>query len=63
MDLMDTTLSASVRLVCLEVHLVWLGERGIQQFFAKMHGQGFAYHPKGSVGGIVCFKRIGAATG
>ncbi len=63
MDLMDTPLPDSVRLVCLEVHPVWLGERGIQQFFEKMHRQGFAYHPKGSAGGIVCFKRIEAATG
>lgn len=58
LDLLETTLPASVRFFCLEVHLVWLGERGIQEFFNRMHAQEFAYHPKGSAGGIVCFKRI-----
>ena len=58
LDLMDTILPSSVWFVCVEVHLVWLGERGIQQFFEKMHRQGFAYHPRGSAGGIVCFKRL-----
>ena len=58
LDLIETTLPASVRFFCLEIHLVWLGEAGIQRVFDKMHRQGFAYHPKGSAGGIVCFKRI-----
>ncbi|MEL7152497.1 MAG: FkbM family methyltransferase [Pseudomonadota bacterium] len=57
-DLIETKLPASVRFLCLELHLVWLGDLGIQQFFEAMHSQGFAYHPKGSSGGIVCFKRI-----
>ena len=57
-NLLETPLPASVRFFCLEIHLSWLGERGIQQFFDRMHAQGFAYHPKGSAGGIVCFKRV-----
>lgn len=58
LDLLETTLPASVRFFCLEVHLSWLGEHGIQELFNRMHAHGFAYHPRGSSGSIVCFKRM-----
>lgn len=60
LELFRTPLPPQVRLVVMEVHLVWLGDVGIQKLFDAMHRQGFVYRPKGSSDAIVCFKRIEA---